>query len=531
MILSLTPLLQLGLAAFAVSLIAIGALTVGLLWRATPGAHTEDTARRILHNSTLPLGIQLLVRAIDFAFVAIFFRVLAGQEAALGDYELAALLVTLYLGTISEWGLQTLLTREVARDPAAIAQSFGTALLLRFALAFAMLPVAFLVIGAYAGLQEIGVASSTFSSRATLLVAILTLTLVPGALGSAITSVFVAMERPILPALANLGNNVASALLRLAALLLGFGVVGVAWAALAATLLNAGVFIALLRRHFGWPGWGWDRSLAGQMLRAAFPLMLNSLLVGVFFRFDTFVVKMYQGSEGVLHYGAAYKVAQLALILPPIVVNALFPLFSRQALADRAALLRSYRLAVRLLLIGALPFAAIVSILAPSIVALFFGASLVGGAAPALALLIWFVPLSYVNGIAQYVLIALNRQGTITWAFALTAIFNLATNLWLAPRWGLAAPALITVASEMVLYLPFRRALSRDLGGVGLGELLWRPAAATLACAAIVALLRGQPLLAAVVGLGVYAGILWAIGGVTAEDRRLGRRLLGRAGR
>ena len=504
----------------------IGGSTLVLLVRTGRVEREADVARRLLRNSALPLIIQLLVRGIDFAFVLVFYRLVARE--AMGEYELAAVLVSLYLGTISEWGLGILVTRELARDRTAIAGTFGTALLLRLGLSLAALPAALLMIGGFQGLAALDLASYGISSRGALLIGILVLTLLPGAFGSAVTAVFLATERPILPALANLLNNVLSTALRLLALLLGFGVVGVAWAALVATVANAGVFTWLMRRHFGWPGWHWDGDLARGMLLAAFPLMLNSLLVVVFFRFDIVVIQLAHGNQAVAAYSIAYKVPPIALILPPIVVNALFPRFSRQALDDRAGLLRGYRFTVRVLLLIALPLAAMVSLLAPVIVPLIGGRQYGAEAARALAILIWFVPLSYVNGIAQYVLIALDRQGAITRAFALTAVFNLGANILLVPWWGIAAAALTTVASEFVLYLPFRRVLREELGAAPLWVLLWRPALAALGSAAGMLALRAQPVLALLVGLGCYGLLLWALGVFTADDRLLVRRLLGR---
>jgi O-antigen/teichoic acid export membrane protein len=531
LIAALSPKLALGLAAFGAGLAIVGLVTVVLLLRVERhAAERQDVARRVLRNSAFPLTLQFVVRAIDLAFVVALYHLLAQQQKALGDYELAALLVSLYLGTVSEWGLGVLLTREVARDRRAIGQSFGTALLLRMGLSVAALPMALLVIAIFGGLHRIGLFAEAISGQGATLIGILILTLLPSAIGGAVTSLFLATERPIVPALANLLNNVISTALRLLAVLLGFGVLGVAWGAVMATILNAAVFLWLLRRDFGWPGWQWDRSLARMMLAAAFPLMLNNLLVGVFFRFDSFIIKGYWGSDAVANYAAAYKVAPLALIVPPIVVNALFPLFSRQAIDDRSALLRGYRLTLRVLLLGAFPLAAVISIFSTPVIALIAGPEWVAASAPVLALLVWFVPFSYVNGIAQYVLIALNRQAAITRAFALTALFNLVGNLVLAPILGLHAAALMTIASEIVLYLPFHRVLETELGAAPLMELLWRPAVATVACVAAMVLLRPLPILAVLAGIAIYGSVLWSLGTFTAEDRILVRRLAGRPG-
>ncbi len=144
MIAALSPRLQLALAVFAAGLVVLGASAAVLLLRIGRRQREQDVVRRLLRNSALPLLIQLVVRAIDFVFIAVFYRLL--PMTVIGEYEVAALLVSLYLATIAEWGLGILLTRELARDRRAIAGTFGTALLLRLGLALAALTFALAVV-------------------------------------------------------------------------------------------------------------------------------------------------------------------------------------------------------------------------------------------------------------------------------------------------------------------------------------------------------------------------------------------------
>ena len=108
--------------------------------------------------------------------------------------------------------------------------------------------------------------------------------------------------------------------------------------------------------------------------------------------------------------------------------------------------------------------------------------------ANALKLMVWFLPLSFANGLAQYVLIALGRQRWITMSFVLAAAFNLTAN-WLVipghqfgtltiPAYTYVGAAVVTILSELILWLPFSRGL-RDLDVPPLLVLLWRPAMAT----------------------------------------------------
>lgn len=489
----------------------------------------DDYVLRLLRNSAVPFGLQLIVRAIDFGFGVVLYRILDDQTGGLADYEFAALVTTLLLATIAEWGLNIYLTRDVARDPTAIERTFGTALLVRFGLALLVIPASLLVVAVFNGLAAAELVRNSFDRQGLWLMVLLACTVLPGAFSGAVTALFLATERPIIPALIGLLTNIVSALLKIAALLLGLGVIGVAWAALVATVLSTGMFAVLLSRTFGRLSLRFDRRIALLMLRGGFPLMLNALLLAVFFRFDQTIIKAYLSDDAFVAYSTAYKYVGLTQILPPIVINAIFPLFSRQALGDRAALRRAYSLTVRMLVLLAMPLAALVTVAREPLIRLYVPELVVLGA-PALAILIWYLPLSYVNGVTQYVLIALDRPKTITAAFALAAVFNFGFNLLLVPRYGINAAAAATVISELVLYLPLWATLQRELRPKPLWVMLWRPATAAFAMAVAMLYLAQVHLLLALLGGPVLFWVLLVVvGAVHEEDRRLARRVLRRA--
>jgi O-antigen/teichoic acid export membrane protein len=524
----ISPTLAAAIAVFVVGLIMLAlAIPVAVLLvrrrRPTP---TQDYVVRLLHNSAIPFAIQLLNQAINFAFGLVLYRILSERE--IGDFVFTAFVTTMLLATVAEWGLNIYLTREVAREAGAIERTFGTALLVRFGLAALVIPVSALIVQSYNGLQTVGLIAYGFNREGLWLMLILASTVLPGAFSAAVSALFMATERPIVPAVVNLLTNIVSALLKIGALVLGWGVLGVAWAALLATVASMSVFGVLLLRTWGWPRLRFDSGLALTMLRAGWPLMLNSLLLAVFFRFDVAIIKAAR-TEELAAYDAAYKYITLTQILPPIVINAVFPLFARQAATDRAALQRAYTYLVRLLLLLALPIATGVSILAPWLIAI-YGAEYVALGAPALALLIWYLPLSYVNGVTQYVLIALDRPRTITISFTAAALFNLIINLVCVPRFGIQAAAVATVLSELVLFWPLWRVLRTEIDAVPLWQLAWRPAIAVLGMG-LGMMLAAQlhVVLSMVLGPLIFWFLLLAVGAVQEEDRRLAKRVLRRA--
>lgn len=515
-----------------------------LLWRRFYRDDSENTLRRIFKNSAVPLALRLLVRGLDLIFAVILYGVLAPPE--IGRYEFAALLVVQYLGTITEFGLGILLTREVARDREAAPRLFGTTLVLRLLLVLVSIPVAGLLIGGYALLGVLGW-GEPIAPDGQLAIWILLLTLVPAAYSSAVTALYNAAERMEVPALMELITAMLNMLARIAVLLLGFGILGLAWSAVAVTSFTALGYFVLQRRTFFRPVLRWDRTLLRELAPLALPLMLNNLLNAVFFRFDTLLLKAFGGGTGdslVTQYNLAYKVLSIPMILPPVITFAVFPLLSRRAEGDRQAMAEAQNRTLQVLLLLVFPISMLLTVLAPDLVRIFTrrqAAEYLPIAAHALAILAWFLPLSFINGLLQYVLIALNKQRSITRAFVYGAIFNLVANFLAIPWFGMYAASVITILSEIVLIAVFLPLLRRSDLVPPLVALTWRPFLAALVMGAAMLFISffwgglsftestivwWKPVVLALVGLPVYAAVLWLVGAVGPEERRLLKRAL-----
>jgi O-antigen/teichoic acid export membrane protein len=534
---------------FLVGTIAILPLLglAALLWRRFYREDSDNTARRLVKNSAVPLALRLIVRALDLLFAFVLLDTLRGADV--GPYTFAALFVVQILGTFTEFGLGILLTREVARDPSAARRYFGVTLALRSVLVLVgALPVAALLIGTYGLLAalNLGEGITPIGQQA---IWILVLTLIPGAYSSAVTALYNAAERMEVPAVVEVVTAILSMLARIAVLALGFGIIGLAWAAVGVSSFTALIYLVLQSRDFFRPTIQWDSEIIRRVLPLALPLMLNNLLNAIFFRFDTFIIKAFATGLGdllVQQYNLAYQIISIATILPPVVTFAVFPMLARRADGERSGLALAQNRTLQVLLLLAFPISIGLTLLAPDLVRLFARRN-AGDYLPSanvLAILAWFLPLSFANGLLQYVLIAVNQQRAITRAFVVGAIFNLVANLvavpWfsrylLLPDWSLYAAGVITLLSEIVLFLVFLPILRREQLAPPMLALSWRPAIAALLMGAALLAIRSfapqVPLLALaalVAALPVYLAALWLLGTFGVEERALMRRVLGR---
>jgi O-antigen/teichoic acid export membrane protein len=194
--------------------------------------------------------------------------------------------------------------------------------------------------------------------------------------------------------------------------------------------------------------------------------MLNALLVGLFFRADQFIIQANQSPLEVARYEAAYRFLNFVLIITPAVTLALFPRMSRHAASDRPRLAYEYGFALKVMMAIAIPIVGLTVWFAPLLISIVTGGKpgYLPSSAAALQILIFFLPFSFINGVTQYVLIALDRQRLITKAFLATVVFNVASNLVLVPALGINGAAIATILSELVLLGPFLWWTHRETG-------------------------------------------------------------------
>ncbi len=480
----------------------------GRFYREVEDEHAE--VRRVAKNSAVQMILSLLNRGIDFAFAMLRLRILG--PVGEGSY---AFVITVYgfFEVVIRFGLGTLLTRDVAQDKNDAGRYLYNVLVLRVGLWLLSLPVLVVVAGLYAR----GGNLSPQEAQALMLFAG---ALLFASIADSLSSVFMAFEKMEYPA--GIASAIATAKVALGALVLlppfSAGFVGLAAVSLIMNIAQTVWLWSALRRHIPFQLGGLDRGLQRAMMYASYPLMINHLLASIFWRIDMWLLKPLAGTAAVGIYSAGVKYLDGFNVIPSYLTMAIFPLMSRYAKESHESLIRAYQLAIRLLVMTALPIAILVTVLAESLIRILGGSAFLPDSAIALTLLIWSIPVGFVNSVTQYVLIAVNQQRFLTRAFILGVSFNIIANLFMIPRFGYAGAAVVTILSEWSLLFPFYYAVRRHVASLPWGDLLWRQVAAAAGMGLTAFLLRQQPWLAAGVSTVVYTALLIALGTFRQPD-------------
>jgi O-antigen/teichoic acid export membrane protein len=520
---------------------ALALLLVGIwAWHAFVGVPQSEggTAARVAKNSVAPIILNLFNRGIDFAFAAVMLRLLGPELNGLYYY---AVILFGWFDIFTNFGLNLFVMREVARDKLAARKLFINTSALRLVLALLGVPLllVFLTVRQSTGGEPL-------PDIAILAILLLYVGLIPNSLSTGLTALYYAFERAEIPAAVATIATIAKAVFGVGVLLAGWGILGIAAASIVTNVITLAVLAwgargltsppaplsvyregeseAVTRRAVSSsravsPLSLLDFALIRSMIGQSYPLMLNHFLATIFFKIDVILIEAIHTATMVGQYSVAYKWVEALNIIPSFFTQALLPIMSRQAHEDRAAFGRSYQLALKLLLAVALPMAIAITFAAVSLVNLLGGAEYLPDGAIALQLMIWSIPIGWMNSLTQYALIALDLQRQIMWAFVAGVGFNIITNLIFIPTYGYRAAALTTIASEAVLFVGFILLMRR--GGVTLDWLgvIARPLAAGAAMLAVLWLGWSiLPIGALALGGMVYAVVLLALRPFSADE-------------
>ncbi|MBM3188239.1 MAG: hypothetical protein FJZ90_05890, partial [Chloroflexi bacterium] len=355
------------------------------------------TAQRVALNTVAPIALNLVNKIMDMAFAMLMLRILGPVDA--GHYYLAVVVVS-WFDILVNFGLNTLVTRDVARDPADANRYLSNTIVLRAGLWGASLPVLLL----FFGVRHM---TRPLEPAAMLAMGLFLLGLLPSNVAASYAAVFTAYERMDIPAAITTVTTFLRVILGTAALMLSWGYVGLAGVSIAVNVVTMLVLYALLRRMLFEPTPQADWPFQRRILRESYPLMINLLLATLFFKVAVLLLEWLEGARVVGWYSTAYKYVDAVQLVPSYFTIAIFPLMARYAATSRDALLRAYVLAVKLLVVVALPLATVGWALSYPLIGLLGGSQYLPHAAWVLRAMVWYMPLGFINSVTQYVLISL----------------------------------------------------------------------------------------------------------------------------
>lgn len=405
--------------------------------------HTLDSRERGLRYGVgTKLAAEGVGRALQFWLIYSAQRALG--PATYGEFTYA-LAIGIVLAPLTDLGIQLIVTREMARDPARVAQVAGTGLMLKILLACA-------IAGA------IAVASLTRQPDVRLATFMIGVALILGSFGEFFGYALRGLQRVDHEALLTFLARGITVALGLSALGLGLGLNGLAAAYAVGGGLSAILGYVWVRTHFFSPTLAIDFAACGSLLRQSLPLGGAIVFSMAFTRTPIFLLDALWGSVAVGVYGVAQKLTEPLAMIPAALMAAVFPAFA-QGLSHRPDRARELGArSMRLLGIAGVAIALAGVLGGPRLIDWLYAGQYAGAERPlqVLAVAVWLMFLNY--GMTHF-LIALNLQALNLLFTSLIFVFNAAVCLILIPRFGPAGAAASVLLSEGLLFVLCRRAL------------------------------------------------------------------------
>ncbi|MBI3457611.1 MAG: oligosaccharide flippase family protein [Candidatus Rokubacteria bacterium] len=405
-------------------------------------SRVPGTAERVARNALLKAAVQA-TRLLSLGFVILAARVL-GPEG-FGKFTFAYALATL-LGATLDLGMHAILVRSVARARAETAAYWAAAATLKLTL---LLPVGVIFVALPLVTQR------PFDTA-------VAVWLLGGAIAlqsflELAVCVFTGFERLEVELGVRLVEKVLLFGVGVAGLLLGGRLLLVAGSFTLAGAAALALGVGLVHRRFARLRWRWDPAGARALGRALGPVAVAFLLAFATTRLIPLLVALLAGDVAAGYFGAAVRVLDVVMVVPVIVVAAVYPVLARTA-AMEPEFRRLVVHAVGLLLMLGLPVAVAFYHGAGWLTAWVYG-SRYAEAAPVLAWLGAAACLGFLREFLGFVLLALDRPRRLV-AVAAT---SLGASLALTPGLVLALGAL---GGAVALVLVELVALTGDLVGL-----------------------------------------------------------------
>ena len=505
-----------GLASFMAGIVLVFMAGVWIWQRYYRADGCASASRSIAKNSAAPMALSLFNKAIDFVFAAYYLRVLG--PAAAGSFATAIATAGIF-EIIANYGLNILLIREVSQDRSRAGHFLFNSSLLRIGIAaVASLPI-FFYIWATSG------SPNPLSQAEIVAIVLMMAGMVLSGLTLGVSGMFYVHEQAEVPAAMSTVTTILKVFFGVIVLSLGFSFVGLAAVSILTNLITLVALSVLAVRRFDFQGpWRVDGQMQRGMMRLGFPLMLIHLLQTIFISVDVLILRqrLVNGEEVVGWYNSAYKWYNALQIIPSYFTLALFPIISRAIKENMDSAQRMYSMSLKLMLLLALPIAALTTFSATFLIGLLGGREFLPAGAIALQIIIWSIPFGWLNSVTNYVLIGLGLESMQPRAFVLAVGFNVIANWILIPRYSYVAAGITTILSEVLLLVVFDYYLRKRMPGINWFHFAWRPVFLTAVMIGAMWLANQFSLIVAlIVGTVVYLVGLRVLRIIGPEEKRV----------
>jgi O-antigen/teichoic acid export membrane protein len=261
---------------------------------------------------------------------------------------------------------------------------------------------------------------------------------------------------------------------------------------------------------------GFDREEWWLLVRDTLPFAVAAAIGAVYFRSALIVLSLVNDPLETGYYATSYRLMEVVLAVPVLVVSAAFPILSRAAEENAERLAYAVRRMLEVAVLLGLWFLLVLELGAEVMIDVLAGSE----GEPAVAALRWQAPavlFTFIAATCGFTLLSLRRHREVLVSNVVALAVSLTGTLLLGRRLGADGAAIATVAAEALLATTMAIQLVRIRPELRFPLRTIPPLLAAAGIAACAALLPVHDLVRVAVATAVYFGALFATGRIPFE--------------
>ena len=410
----------------------------------------RDNLIKIIRNTGWLFADRILRMGVGL-FVGVWVARYLGPEQ-FGIFNYAIAFVGLF-GVFATLGLNSIVVRDIVRDPAYKNETLGTAFTIKFIGGFLTL------------LVTIGIIS--FIQPGDSLTLWLVGIIAAGLIFQAFDTIDFWFQSQVMSKYTVYAKN--SAFIVISTIKIGLilnhaPLIAFAWAGLAEIVLGAmGLTMVYHRNNQYIKDWQFNLDRAKNLIKESWPLILTGVVISIYMKIDMVMLGLLIDSTEVGYYTVAVQLSEVWYFIPSIVMISIYPTFVRLYHQDEEIYTQRLQQVMGYFFWGSLILSLVIIFIAKDIIFLLYGLSYL----PAVNILKVHILSSIIVSMSvifshRYIL-----NGTLKISFygaLIGAITNIILNIWLIPLYAGMGAAIATVISYITPIIIQTLFFDRNIG-------------------------------------------------------------------
>jgi len=471
-----------------------------------------STAKQVVKNSIWLLTANIVMKILSAIVIITLARKL-GTES-FGQYSFAIAFVGFFT-LIATFGFDSLLIRDIAKNKEEVYKYVNNILTIKIVFGIIALIILFIV--------------SQFINKPTYLIVaiyIFGIDIIVGGFSDTLRNIFQAYENMRFYAITNIIEKFLWAGLLLLVIFMKTTLLNVALATLTSAFLGLLITYWLAKKNLVKISLETDWIFWKSIIIQALPFALTSLFSLINFKIDQVILSFMQSDIILGWYSAAYKIIDILALIPSLLLTALYPVFSRYHKENEILLKKGFDLALRYVIILAIPVVIGVFLVADKLILLLYGTEYFNSIS-VLRILIFISLISFINTPLFVMLNAIGKQKITMIYTAIIACVNTIMNILLIPILSIKGSALATIIAEITFLILSSYQLRKSGFELRLFQKIIKPLIAGIIMAVVMLLIIKTSIFIIIpIAAITYFVVLFLIKEFDKEDIELAKRVL-----